>query len=87
MVTCTRCRAANMNINGWWFLGHERFCPTCSAIISSDDTDHGDEHVETEAESERLHVQGVRHQTRTCRVCIRRGIPLRPDVIFVGPDR
>lgn len=88
MTTCTRRGDANLNICGWWFLRFtEQLCPVCSAIVRSDDTDHGDEHVETAEESERLHACGVRHRARECRRCLGRAIPSRPDVSWIGPDR
>lgn len=88
MTTCTRCGGINLNINGWRFRSStEKLCPMCVAIVMSDDTDHGDEHVETDEESKRLHARIVKHRTRECRVCIRRGIPLRPDFSWIWPDR
>lgn len=77
MVTCTRC-------GDWWFCGATRLCPACVAIATSDDTDHGDEHVDSIADSEVLHARKIPHRTRECRVCIGAGAPLRPDVRWTG---
>lgn len=80
---CTTCGADGPRCNFWrWWLrlDSELLCEICAAIAMSDDTDHGDEHVETEAVSVEFHEQKIEHQTRQCRVCIRRMAPLRPDV-------
>lgn len=86
-VTCVRCGAVARSINGWWLRvieTHEWLCPTCAAIVTSDDGDHGDEHVESAEISAALHASRIEHQARSCRACLREGVPLRPDVRWTG---
>ncbi len=82
-ITCTRCGTITRSLNGWWLrtiASTEWLCPVCTLIIMSDDSDHGDEHVESAEGSAALHADKIEHQTRVCRMCIGAGAPLRPDV-------
>lgn len=60
-------------------------CDLCRRVVTSDDSDHGDEHVESVEESQLLHAATwLQHPTRSCRVCIREGAPLSPGVSWAG---
>lgn len=85
-VACARCGERSGTINGWWLRdvvprGELRgwLCPVCTAVITADDSDHGDEHVESIADSAALHANKITHQTRSCRVCLSAGASLRPN--------
>lgn len=88
-ITCSKCgKAAQLlGLYGWWLRDiatYAWWCDVCADIETADYGDHGDEHVDSPTASAALHAHGIEHPTRTCRVCIAAGVPLRPDVRWVG---